>query len=222
MPASRPTFPSETQPRRLGVGGGPGGGDRVVRAQMVIALVLGFMVLAVLLYLLRRPGAMPHPEQDAGASASAGSSASAPVIVRTKIEPPREVVPKVKLGAVSHVKCGSSPRQIADTVCDSLPPIEQSLSQAILDTVSCAPKVGEAGSINYVVAIDFRTRDLRVYPGRSGSFRGKQARKAADCVRQAMKAPAWESMAHQYRYYVMAQLATYPSENAVEGIPDFK
>ncbi|MFO0565404.1 MAG: hypothetical protein U0263_07065 [Polyangiaceae bacterium] len=53
---SRPSLPSEPSLRRLGVGGGGGGGgDRPFRAQLVVALVVGLVFLAVPLYLWRRP-----------------------------------------------------------------------------------------------------------------------------------------------------------------------
>lgn len=227
MPASRPSLPGETHPRRLGVGGGPGGGDRVLRAQLVIALVLGFTVLAVLLYLLRRPAA-EHADDDAapGGSASAAASASSPVIVRTKVEPAKKEPERVKLGGIQHVKCGASPKLTSSesSLCDSLPFFEQGLIQAVQSTVDCAPKAPEEGTLNYVLSIDFRTKDVRVYPGRSGSFRGKQAKKASECVRRALSAPDWASISHQYRYYAIAVLATYPPAMGAgsEGLPDFK
>ncbi len=221
MPAGRPTLPSEPRSRRLGVGGGPAGGDRVVQAQVVIAFVLVFTVLAVLLYLLRRPTAAPAVESPSP-SASSSSAAPAPVIVRTKIEPPKEAAAKVKLGAVQHVKCGASAKLTSTDSCDALPFFEQALAAAINETVDCAPKQAGEGSINYVLTVDFRTHDLRVYPGRSGSLRGKLSKKASDCVLRALKQPTWDSLSHQYRYYVMAILATYPPQNGVEGLPDFK
>lgn len=222
MPGSRPTFPSNPHPRRLGVGGGPGGGDRIVRAQLVIALVLGFTVLAVLLYLLRRPSASDGTGHDGAASPSASAAAPAPSIVRTKIEPAKPPPETVKLGAAQHVKCGASPKLTGGNLCDSLPGFEQGLGQAITESVDCAPKTAEGGSINYVLAIDFRTHDVHLYPGRSGSWRGKQAKKSVECVRRALKAPAWDTLTHQYRHYVIAVLATYPPQIGMAGLPDFK
>src|SRR5262245_1995939 len=97
MPGSRPAFPSEP-PRRLGVGGGPGGGEKLLRAQLLIAIVFGFTVLAVLLYLWRRPSGTEHAEHD-GAAAASASAAPAPVILRTKVEEPKKAPPPpVKLG----------------------------------------------------------------------------------------------------------------------------
>jgi hypothetical protein len=223
MPASRPTFPSDSPQRRLGTGGGPGGNERLLRAQLVIATLLGFTILAVLLYLWRRPSGTEHA-QEAVASASASAAPPVPAIVRTKIDPPKKVVPRVTLGPVQHVQCGASAKLTSgeSSLCDSLTFVEQGLPKAITDSVDCAPKGKEEGTISYVVAVDFRTHDLRVYPGRSGSWRGKQAKAATECVKRALGVPPWATMTHQYRHYLIAMLATYPPADAESGMPNFK
>jgi hypothetical protein len=225
MPASRPTFPSEPHPRRLGTGGGPGGGERLLRTQLVIALILGFTILAVLLYLWRRPSGTEHAAQANGADPSASAAAAkTPVILRTKVEPPpKKPFERVKVGAVQHLKCGASPRPSGEgSLCDSLPFFEQALTKAITDTADCAPKGKEEGSINYVLVVDFHAHDVRLYPGRSGTWRGKQAKTAAECVKRAIPAPVWDTVTHQYRYYKFAALATYASPPAEEALPNFQ
>src|SRR5260221_7598140 len=135
MPASRPTFPSEPHPRRLGTGGGPGGGERLLRTQLVIALVLGFTILTVLLYLWRRPSGTEHDGHDAIAEPSASAPVPTPAIVRTKVAEEKKPVPRVKIGAIQHLKCGASARLSAgeSSLCDSLPLFEQALAKAIDD-----------------------------------------------------------------------------------------
>ena len=222
MPASRPTFPSEPQSRRLGTGGGPGRGERLVRAQLVIALVLAFTILAVVLYLLRRPSGTEHAES-ASAEPSASAAPVVPAIVRTRVEEPKQKPPQVKLGAVSHVKCGASAKLTAGeaSLCDSLPPFEQALQKAIMDNVDCAPKGAAEGSINYVLLVDFKNRLFKVYPGKSGTWRGKQAKKATECVKRAMGAPSFD-IPHQYRHYILAVLASYPPQSEASGLPNFE
>jgi len=224
MPASRPNFPGESQSRRLGTGGGHGSNERLLRTQLVIATLLGFTILAVLLYLLRKPTGTEHDGHDAAVDPSASAAPPAPAIVRTKIEPAKKPVPKVTLGAVQHVKCGASPKLSAPeaNLCDALPFFEQGLTKAVTDTADCAPKSKEGGTINFVLAVDFRTHDVRFYPGRSGSWRGKQAKAATECVKRALTLPAWDTISHQYRHYVIAVLATYPPEDAESGLPNFR
>jgi hypothetical protein len=222
MPASRPTFPSEPH-RRLGTGGGPGGGERLLRTQLVIALILGFTILAVLLYLWRRPSGTEHAALAGGSDPSASAAVPAPAILRTKVEPPpKKPFERVKVGAVQHVKCGASARLTGGNLCDSLPSLEAALTKAITDSVDCAPKAKEEGSINYVLVVDFRTHDFRLYPGRSGSWHGKQAKTAAQCVKRALPAPVWDTVTHQFRYYQLAALATYPVPPAEEALPSFQ
>lgn len=225
MPASRPSFPTEPQSRRLGTGGGPGGGERLLCTQLVIALVLGFTILAVLLYLMRRPSGTEHDGHDAMAEPSASALAPPPSIVRTKVEPPKKPVERVKVGAVQRLRCGASAKLSGGegSLCDSLPFFEQALTKAVTDSVDCAPKGKEEGSINYVLVVDFRAHALRLYPGRSGSWKGKQAKAAAECVKRALPAPTWDTLTHQYRHYMLAVLATYPALGpSGDGLPTFQ
>src|SRR5262245_8869391 len=78
MAGPRPVFPSapsEQSLRRLGVGGGGSGGDRPLRAQIVVALVIGLMLIAVPLYLWRRPSASDQAAPDQSAPRSSASAA---------------------------------------------------------------------------------------------------------------------------------------------------
>jgi hypothetical protein len=224
MAASRPSFPSEPHSRRLGTGGSPGGGERLLRAQLVIALVLGFTILAVILYLWRRPTVTDHDDHEGAAGPSATASAAAPVIVRTKVTAPPRPVEKVKLGSLQRLKCGASAKHSGGegNLCDALPFFEQALTKAVQDTVDCAPRPKEEGTINYVLVVDFRGHEARVYPGKTGSWKGKQAKAAAACVKRAIPAPAWDTIVHQYRYYLFSVLATYPSPAAGDGLPNFQ
>lgn len=225
MPASRPTLPSDSQPRRLGVGGGSGGGDRFVKVQLIIAVVSGFSILAVLLYLLRRPTGVEHTGTDEPTEPSASASAAPPAaVVRTKVDTPEKPLSRVKVGTVQRQRCGSSPKNLASEpgLCDSLPFFEQALVKAVLENPDCAPKQKEEGTISYALSIDFRNHETKLYPGKSGSWRGPQAKKAAECVKRAIPAPTWDTMGHQYRYYLISLVATYPAESTTADLPDFK
>jgi len=86
---------------------------------------------------------------DASPSASA---APPPTILRTKVTPKETPpVPRVKIGAVQHLKCGASPKLFAgeSSLCDSLPFFEQSLVKAIDEKSDCAPKAKEEPAIYF-------------------------------------------------------------------------
>lgn len=225
MPPQRPVFPSEPNLRRLGVGGGGNDGDRVLRAQLVIALVLGFTILAVLLYMLRRPSGKEHAAKDAGADAAPATSAR-PGIIRTKIDEPKKQPQqdRVSLGQVQRVKCsaGAYRRGNEGSLCDSLPFFEESLARAIRENPDCGPKTGKEGTVNYVLTVDFVDKRVHVFPGASGSWKGPQAKRAAECVKRALPAPQWEAVGHQYRYYMIALMATYSAPAPAEAMQPFE
>ncbi len=194
--------------RRLGVGGGGGGDDRPIRAQVVVAVVVLLVLLAVPLYLLRRPAPQ---SQDVAPSATGAFSASVPVPAPSA----RDAGERLTLGPPVRVRCGSSPgRAERGTPCDQLPFFESALAASIKKTIDCAPTDKTTGTLNYVLKIDFDKRTLHVFAGASGSLRGPKARRAVDCVKQALVPPDWKSIVHQYRYYELAILATYAPPGA--------
>jgi hypothetical protein len=210
-PPSRSSFPSvpgEPRVRRLGVGSSAGS-DRPLRAQVIVALVCVSMLIAVPLYLWRKPStkaAAPAPS----ASGSVGSGPQAVPKPSAAAAAPATTPPRLTLGAVQKVRCGSSAAAAPNegSLCDSLGPFEEALKKAIIESESCAPKPGAKGSINYVLTIDFPRKKLHVYPGASGEWRGKQARRATTCVSRTIKVADW-NIPHQYRFYALAVLATY-------------
>jgi len=197
--------------RRLGVGGGGGGGERPFRAQLIVALVVGLVLLAVPLYLWRRPSGTENAPAAAASANEAGSgSAAAPA----GAPPDADATPgdeRIRLASPQRVRCGTSTRGGQEgNLCDRLTFFEEALVKAIAENVDCAPKLGKEGTINFVLRVDFTSRKLHVFPGASGSWRGPVARKAAACVKRALPAPDWAAIPHQYRHYSIAVLATYP------------
>ncbi|HYQ16785.1 MAG TPA: hypothetical protein VEQ58_13530 [Polyangiaceae bacterium] len=209
-PPSRSSFPSvpgEPRVRRLGVGSSSGA-DRPLRAQVVVALVCAAMLIAVPLYLWRKPSTKAAATA-ASASASARGGAL-PAAKPASVAAPSAPPPRLTLGAVQKVRCGASSAASPNegSLCDGLAPFEEALKQAIISSEDCAPKGKVKGTINFVLTVDFAHKKLHVFPGASGDWRGKQARRATSCVNAALKAPDF-NIAHQYRFYAIAILATY-------------
>jgi hypothetical protein len=212
----RPSFPSsasEPALRRLGVGGSGSGGDRPLKAQIVVALVVALILIAVPLYLIRRPGAASSARAG-GAPAGSMSVSAAPMAAVAIAD--AGINERVRLGPPQRVKCGTSPtgRGQEGGTCDGLPYFEQGLAKAIRENVDCAPKGSKSGTLNYVLTIDFTGRKLHMFPGASGSLKGPQARRAAECVQRALPPPPWDTLQHQFRFYSIAVLATYPPPGA--------
>jgi hypothetical protein len=224
--SSIPSLSGEPRLRRLGVGSSASS-DRPIRAQLVVAGVVVVILIAVPLYLLRRPSSATAPAGSASASAGGPHAPAAPVAVDAGAVAPQKPAERVRLAPPQRVKCGAGATnaRIEGGLCDSLPSIEQALATAIKASADCAPKRKEEGSINFVVSVDFNERRFHVFPGASGSWRGPQARKATDCVNRAFPNPDWGAIAHQYRYYWVAVLATYPLAGAAvvpAGTPTFE
>jgi hypothetical protein len=93
-------------------------------------------------------------------------------------------------------------------MCDALPTVEEALAKAIRESSDCAPSK-EAGTINHVLRVDFAHKTLHVFPGKSGYFKGPQARRATKCVKQALVAPEWDKLQHRFAVYEIAILAKY-------------
>lgn len=197
-----------------GGGSGGGGGDRPLRAQLVVALVVGLVLLAVPLYLWRRPSGTENAPTDGGNGDAASGPSAAPTIQRLPVPDAGALVDElVRLDTPQRVKCAASSRSRGQegTLCDRLEVFEKALSKAIRENVDCAPKTGKEGNLNYVLSVDFNAKRLHVFPGASGMWKGPQARKAAACVTKSLPKPEWDKIKHQYRFYMIAISATYPA-----------
>jgi hypothetical protein len=200
---------------------GSGGRDRPLRAQIVVALVAVCILIAVPLYLLRRPGGKSAAVASASAALDAGKAPAVLGSAGTLVTPldggkPAE---RLRVAAVQHVRCGASANGGHEgNVCDSVPFFEEALSKAVRENPDCAPKANEQGTVNYVLTVDFKRKALHLFPGASGQLRGKQARRSINCVKRAFVSPDWSNTQHQYRFYTIAVLATYlPANGAAPG-----
>lgn len=215
-----PSAPSDPTLRRLGVGPS-GGSGRPVRAQLVVIIVLSLTLLAVPLYLMRRPSAkaLTAPESSGlvpAASASASASASALPLPDAAPFTPE----KLKLSEIRKVRCGATARSATEgETCDSLPAFEKALTEAVKATLECAPRSAQPGTINFVLEVDFTKQKLHIFPGASGQWKGPKARRATKCATNALVAPDFSSVVHQYRYYAIAILVTYPPNITADASP---
>lgn len=202
-----PSAPSEPSLRRLGTAG-TGGSDRPIKAQLIVALVALIILLAVPLYLWRRPSVRTSA-LDAG-TPNIVASASAPPSVAS-VQPPTPFQPEhARTNPVQRVRCGASRARASSGIsCDALPALEHAFVEAIQQSFDCAPKTTKEGSINHVLEVDFARKTLHVFPGKSGDWHGPSARRATKCVEHALGKPDLSTMPHAHAYYALAVLATY-------------
>lgn len=195
------SVPSEPGVRRLGIRSSSTG-ERPIRPQWILLGLAAVVVLVLPLYWMRSPSAAPVETPQA---ATSGFAPTVPV------EAPKAATSEaVSLGTPQRIRCGASVTSTSTegTMCDALPTIEESLAKAIRESVDCAP-TKEAGTINHVLRVDFAHKTLHVFPGKSGYFKGPQARRATKCVKQALVAPDWEKVQHRFAVYEIAILAKY-------------
>jgi len=175
------------------------------------------ILIAVPLYLLRRPSGAPDLQPDAGV-------AHLGIVVRAPIDASSEAATRVTLGTIQRVRCGASRAEssLEGGQCDPLPALEAALRESIRESVSCAPRTGKEGSINFVLEVDFPQSRLNVFPGQSGKWRGPQARRATLCVMRSFPPVNWAQITHTHDYYAVAVLATYPAPDPLETLPSFE
>jgi hypothetical protein len=206
-----PSAPSDPALRRLGVGPSAGH-SRPIRAQLIVVVVLGLMLLAVPLYLWRRPSLATKSAAESSALPSASAAPAVVMPIAAPNLPDAGVLEpeRVKLSQIRKVRCGASSRQSSGSEnCDSLAFFEKALTDAVKLSADCGPRSPKPGSISFVLEIDFTRKHLHVFPGASGDFHGPKARRTTKCVQNAMPSPDWAAIVHQHRYYAIALLATY-------------
>ncbi len=205
-PGLRSTPPSQPSPyRQLG-----SGGQQPVRVQMIIGLVVGLVLVAVPLYLWRRPE-QASPESieamatDAGIVPVGTSQPYVPIVDAA-------VAPKVKLSPFETIKCvDPGPGKTPPSRCDSIEYFEDALARAIEDNALCAPSTKTGATISFVLDFSFGRKKMRVYHGKSSTVPKKRTKGLFQCVNKAMpSSPDWASIPHQHSRYVVNVKATYP------------
>lgn len=209
--ASRPPLlgpPSQPSPYRYL---GRGGGERPVRLQIVIALVAGLILVAVPLYLWRRPRPESIPSADA-AVADAGTDASATAALAAPAPPPPPQV--VQLSAFTTLKCENpGPGKTPPERCDHVPFFEDGLARAIRDNAACAPASSSPVKVSYVLEMDFRRKRTNLFIGKSSTIKKEKGKELLRCVTRGMPTPDWGTIVHQYSRYKVNVTATYPPKD---------
>ncbi len=227
--SSRPLEAPRSAPRPLSsIGGGDpagaGGADRIARIQTLAAVVLGLALIAIPLYLWRRPRSESIPVTsaldasaplgDAGlVTAASGSAAIAP--------PPQ--VPQVTLSDPKVMECHDvGPRRTRPEDCDHLAPVEKGFAAAISAGGPCLPSTSGGGTLVYILDASFGRkrhpfelfipRDGRSLKNAHGVAAAATACSAA--VRKGLEGVSLEGVTHAHARYKIAITATYAPANA--------
>ncbi len=213
--SSHPSQPSSQEHSIRRLSHGSAGSERPVRSQLVVAIAVAVVLVAVPLYLLRRPGPSSPELEDTRRLGFGG-------VIRASVDAGAGAG-DVFLGPLQRVRCGASATQTSGEggLCDGLPLLESALRQSILQNADCVSRGGKEGSINYVLEVDFTQSRLNMFAGKSGQWRGARARKAISCALRSLPPLPWTDIVHQHQYYAIAVLATYPAGEAADDLPTF-
>jgi hypothetical protein len=210
--------------RRSGPPGDPFAGvDRVARLQTIAAIVLGLVLIAIPLYLWRRPRSDAPPiatANDAGAAVAAGvtsgdGGAPPPASSAAVAQPPAVMLSDAKV-----MECHDpGSRHTPADQCDRLGTLEKGFAAAIAAAGACVPPSANGGTLVYVVDASFARKrhpiDLLV-PRDGRGLKNPHATAAAvkECsaaVKRGIVGMSLDGMPHQHQRYKVAITATYAS-----------
>jgi hypothetical protein len=183
-----------------------------VRLQIVIALVAGLILVAVPLYLWRRPRPESIPSADAAVAADAGApndaASDAPAVTPP---PPRNV----QLSPFTTLKCENpGPGKTPPERCDHIPFFEDGLARAIRDNAACAPSGLTPTKVSFVMEMDFRRKRTNLFIGKSSTLKKDKGKELIRCVTRGLPTVDWGTIVHQYSRYKVNVTATFPPREA--------
>jgi hypothetical protein len=172
---------------------------------MIIGLVVGLVLVAVPLYLWRRPeqAGTPGETADAGAAVD-GAAPYVPLLDAS-------VTSKVRLSPFTTIRCNDpGPGKTAPERCDHITFFEDALARAVRENTICAPSTNTGATVSFVLDMDFRRKKLKIYHGKSSSIAKSRTAELFRCVKRAMPQPEWGSIPHQHARYLVNLKATFP------------
>jgi hypothetical protein len=190
-----------------------------VRVQIILALVAALVLVAVPLYLWRRPQPAGIPSADAatvangpapaatgvGASLGADASGGAPLLVGSG------ALPKVEVSPIKTLKCqDSGPGKTPPERCDGVRFFEDGLTRAIKDSAACAPPTKNGFVTSFVLEFHFGKKRTNLFFGKSTTLSKSKRRELLRCVEAALPTPDWDRIPHQHQKYTVNAVVTYP------------
>jgi hypothetical protein len=179
--------------------------ERPARLQMIIALVLGLVLVAIPLYLWRRPrveSPVVMSDADAGALALAVADAQAA----------EDAGSAVALSEPRVLQCQDpGPGSTAPEKCDHLVDFEKAFAKAIRESGGCT---SSAGTLPYVADVSFARKKQPIHLSIAKDGRTIKT-KTAPCVaaiKKSLGAVPLDAMKHEHARYKISLVATYPAK----------
>lgn len=183
--------------------------DRPARLQMIVALILFLVLVAIPLYLWRRPRA--DSVGSSGVEAATSAAAIPTVLPTSSAAQPSES--KLTLDAAKVVACHDpGAKKTPPEQCDHLVDVEKAFAKAIEDSASCVPKDVGGGTIVFTADVSFKKKSLTVSTPKDGRSIKNVAVVAAcqSAVKAKMQTTSLDNAAHQHARYRLSVTATWP------------
>lgn len=184
-----------------------------MRVQVILALVAALVLVAVPLYLWRRPQPATIP------SAEAAPASNAPVMPPPMASGtmPQQLVPppggqQILIAPIKTLKCqDAGPGRTPPERCDGIRFFEDGLTRAIRDSAACAPPSKSGYVVSYILEAHFGKKRTNLFLGRSTTLSKSRRKELLRCVERALGTPDWERIPHQHSKYTLNAIATYPA-----------
>lgn len=200
VPPSEPRSTSRTSFSHLDVAA-----DRPARLQMIVALILGLVLVAIPLYLWRRPRA-ESIAATGGADAGTDPNANAPPPATSDNDA------KPTIGEAKSILCQDpGPKKTAPEQCDHVVDVEKAFAKAIEENASCVPKDAGGGTIQYVADVSFKRKSVGIStPKETRTMKNTKVVTACqNAVKAKLQSLALDGMKHEHARYKIAITASY-------------
>jgi len=176
---------------------------------MILGLVVGLVLVAVPLYLWRRPD--PSTAAETGGGGEGGGSATIDGSESYIPLVDASVAPEVKLSPFKTIRCvDPGPGKTPPERCDHITFFEDGLTRSIRENSLCAPETTTGATVSFVMDVDFRRKKVKIYRGKSSTVPSSRTKELFTCIKRAMPTPEWSTIPHQHARYVVNTKATYP------------
>jgi hypothetical protein len=186
-------------------------GDRPMRVQMIVALVLGLVLVSIPLYLWRRPRVDGDPVNVGhGAPPAALSASSAQAASSGAAGTSAAAAPRVQVAEPRFVSCADSKKAKSEG-CDHPDALAKAFTQAIVDSSACAPDSAGGGTVIYVADVSLTKKKVELKaPKDSRSLKnGKVVGACVQMIKKKLEGQSFEGVTHDHAKYKLEAVATY-------------
>jgi len=180
--------------------------DRPARIQMIVALFLGLVLVAIPLYLWRRPRT-----ESISATTGTTDAGALPAVTAGATQPSQDA--QLTLGEPKIVSChDQGPRNTPPEKCDHVVEIERLFAKAIEESAFCVPKDAGGGSIVWIADVTFKKKTTLVMAAKAGnSLKSKKVATSCEkAIRAKLPTLPYDTAKHEHARYFISIAANYP------------